>query len=38
MYAASNGGEVFGSQDGGHSWSAHPLPQGAAQVYSLACG
>jgi photosystem II stability/assembly factor-like uncharacterized protein len=38
MYCASNGGEVFGSHDGGQTWSAHPLPEGATQVYALACG
>jgi hypothetical protein len=29
---------VWGSQDRGQTWSAHPLPKGASQVYSLACG
>jgi photosystem II stability/assembly factor-like uncharacterized protein len=38
VYCASSGGEVFASQDGGQTWSAHPLPEGAAQVYALACG
>jgi photosystem II stability/assembly factor-like uncharacterized protein len=38
MYCASSGGEVFGSHDGGQTWSAHPLPEGATQVYALACG
>ena len=38
MYCATNGGEVWGSGDRGQSWSAHPLPKGASQVYSLACG
>lgn len=38
MYCASSGGEVFGSPDGGQTWTAHPLPQGASQVYALACG
>jgi photosystem II stability/assembly factor-like uncharacterized protein len=38
MYCATNGGEVWGSQDRGQTWSAHPLPKGASQVYSLACG
>jgi photosystem II stability/assembly factor-like uncharacterized protein len=38
MYCASNGGEVFGSHDGGQTWSVHPLPEGATQVYALACG
>ena len=38
MYCATNGGEVWGSHDSGKSWSAHPLPEGASQVYALACG
>jgi photosystem II stability/assembly factor-like uncharacterized protein len=38
VYSASNGGEVFASQDGGQTWSAHALPEGATQVYALACG
>ena len=38
MYCASSGGEVWGSHDGGQTWSAHPLPEGATQVYALACG
>jgi photosystem II stability/assembly factor-like uncharacterized protein len=38
MYSATNGGEVWGSADGGRTWSAHPMPEGVTQVYSLACG
>lgn len=38
MYCATNGGEVWGSRDRGETWSAHPLPAGASQVYALACG
>jgi photosystem II stability/assembly factor-like uncharacterized protein len=38
MYCASSGGQAFGSQDGGETWSAHPLPEGVTQLYSLACG
>ncbi len=38
MFCATNGGEVFGSGDGGETWSTHPLPEGATQVYALACG
>lgn len=38
MYCATNGGEVWGSRDRGQTWSAHPLPAGASQVYSIACG
>jgi photosystem II stability/assembly factor-like uncharacterized protein len=37
MYCATSGGEVFASQDSGNTWSAHPLPEGATQVYALAC-
>ena len=38
MYCASSGGEVWGSHDGGQTWSGHPLPEGATQVYAMACG
>jgi photosystem II stability/assembly factor-like uncharacterized protein len=38
MYCATNGGEVFASDDGGQTWTSHPLPEGATQVYALACG
>ena len=38
MYCATNGGEVFGSTDGGETWETHPLPEGATQIYALACG
>ena len=37
MYAAASGGEVFASADGGQSWAEHHLPEGATQVYSMAC-
>lgn len=37
MYCATFGGEVFASQDAGQTWSAQPLPEGATQVYALAC-
>ena len=37
MYVASNGGQVFGSRNGGHTWGDYPLPEGATQLYSLAC-
>lgn len=37
MYAAASGGEVFASADGGQSWSERPLPEGATQIYSMAC-
>lgn len=35
---ATCGGEVFLSHDAGQSWSPHPLPEGADQVYALAYG
>src|SRR5438552_3619018 len=38
VYCASKGGEVFGSHDRGATWRAHPLPEGATQVYALAVG
>jgi len=37
MYAATSGGEVFASDDGGDSWSERPLPAGATQIYAMAC-
>jgi len=37
IYCATSGGEVFASQDGGKTWGAHPLPDGATQIYTLAC-
>ena len=38
MYCAGSDGEVWGSQDSGNTWSSHQLPEGASQVYALACG
>jgi photosystem II stability/assembly factor-like uncharacterized protein len=37
MYCFTSGGEVFGSQDSGTTWTPYPLPKGATQVYALAC-
>src|SRR5437867_4869932 len=37
MFCATTGGEVFASQDGGETWAERPLPDGATQVYALAC-
>src|SRR5437870_11669372 len=37
MYCATSGGEVFTSEDGGESWAERPLPEGATQVYAMAC-
>jgi photosystem II stability/assembly factor-like uncharacterized protein len=38
MSAATNGGEVYSSRDGGETWSAHPPPPGGTQIYALARG
>ncbi len=38
MYCATSAGDVYASHDSGDSWSSHPLPEGATQVYSIACG
>jgi len=37
MFCATSGGEVFTSEDGGRSWASRPLPEGATQVYAMAC-
>ena len=37
MFCATSGGEVFSSEDSGQSWTARPLPDGASQVYAMAC-
>jgi photosystem II stability/assembly factor-like uncharacterized protein len=37
MYCATTVGEVFASEDGGTSWTARHLPEGATQVYAMAC-
>ena len=31
-------GEVFGTQDGGSTWQAMPLPGEVQHIYSVACG
>ncbi len=38
MFCASSNGQVWGSSDSGETWNDHPLPEGARQVYSMACG
>jgi photosystem II stability/assembly factor-like uncharacterized protein len=38
LYCATSDGEVFYSRDTGGTWQAHPLPEGATQVYTLAVG
>jgi photosystem II stability/assembly factor-like uncharacterized protein len=37
VYCATRGGQVFGTQDGGASWREYPLPEGAQDVYAVAC-
>ena len=37
MYCATTVGEVFASEDGGQSWAERHLPEGATQVYAMAC-
>jgi photosystem II stability/assembly factor-like uncharacterized protein len=37
MWCATTVGEVFASEDGGHSWTERHLPEGATQVYAMAC-
>ena len=38
VYGASRFGQVFGTQDGGKSWSETRLPEGVRDVYAIACG
>jgi photosystem II stability/assembly factor-like uncharacterized protein len=38
MSCATNGGEVYTSNDGGESWIAHRPPPGGTQIYALARG
>jgi photosystem II stability/assembly factor-like uncharacterized protein len=38
MTAATNGGEVYNSTDGGESWATLPPPPGGTQIYALARG
>ncbi len=37
VYFAAKTGAVFGTEDGGESWAAVPLPDGAGEVFALAC-
>jgi photosystem II stability/assembly factor-like uncharacterized protein len=37
VYCATRNGQVFGTLDGGKSWQNHPLPDGVADCYALAC-
>jgi photosystem II stability/assembly factor-like uncharacterized protein len=38
IYIGARYGEVFGTQDGGETWQATPLPPGVRHIYALACG
>src|SRR5262249_14551181 len=38
VYGVSRFGQVFGTQDGGRSWSESRLPEGVRDVYAAACG
>ena len=38
VYAVSKSGQVFGTADGGDSWSESRLPQGTGDCYAVACG
>src|SRR5215471_14453696 len=38
VYAVSKSGQVFGTRDGGDSWSETRLPQGTGDCYAVACG
>lgn len=38
VYGVSRFGQVFGTQDGGKSWSETRLPEGVRDVYAVACG
>jgi photosystem II stability/assembly factor-like uncharacterized protein len=38
VYMAARRGEVFGTQDGGASWEALPVPAACKDLYALACG
>jgi photosystem II stability/assembly factor-like uncharacterized protein len=37
VYCVSRHGQVFGTQDGGRSWREEALPDGVADVYTVAC-
>jgi photosystem II stability/assembly factor-like uncharacterized protein len=38
VYGVSRFGQVFGTQNGGRSWSESRLPEGVRDVYAVACG
>jgi photosystem II stability/assembly factor-like uncharacterized protein len=37
VYGISRVGQVFGTRDGGRTWTEHRLPEGCRDVYALAC-
>jgi photosystem II stability/assembly factor-like uncharacterized protein len=37
VYCSTRGGQVFGTEDGGRTWREYPLPEGVADVYTVAC-
>jgi photosystem II stability/assembly factor-like uncharacterized protein len=37
VYFCTRKGEVFGTRDGGQTWSAHVLPEMAGNVKAIAC-
>ncbi len=37
VYCVTRGGQVIGTEDGGTSWTDHPLPAGVHDVYAVAC-
>ena len=37
IYCVSRSGQVFGTQDGGGSWTESPLPEGTEDCFTLAC-
>jgi photosystem II stability/assembly factor-like uncharacterized protein len=38
VYCVSRTGQVFGTRDGGRTWSEDRLPDGVNDVYAIACG
>jgi photosystem II stability/assembly factor-like uncharacterized protein len=38
VHCTSRTGQVFGTRDGGQTWTEHRLPDGVKDVYALACG
>ncbi len=37
VYCAARRGQVFGTEDGGETWRAFPLPKGVEGVYAIGC-